>query len=40
MDKKIYTLIFKAVYSKCIGLVHEHKKITEKYSFLAIKYNK
>lgn len=35
----IYKLIFNVVYNKCIGLVHEHKEMSEKYSFFAIKYN-
>lgn len=33
-----YKVISKAVYNKFIGLVHEHKKMSKKYSFLAIKY--
>lgn len=33
-----YKVISKAVYNKFIGLVHEHKKMYKKYSFLAIKY--
>lgn len=35
-----YKVISKAVYmyNKFIGLVHEHKNMSKKYSFLAIKY--
>lgn len=33
-----YKVISKAVYNKFVGLVHEHKNISKKYSFLAIKY--
>lgn len=33
-----YKVISKAVYNKFIGLVHKHKKMSKKYSCLAIKY--
>lgn len=33
-----YKVISKAVYNKFIGLVREHKNMSKKYSFLAIKY--